>query len=112
MSIKKIAVLTSGGDCGGLNAVVRGTASKAIDYGMECYLIPNGYAGLYNLIDFEELLLLDAPRLDQIPLYLAGSQAGNSRVKVSKIEDKNKYKRIQEGLKKFAIEAPCHFWWR
>ena len=48
-SIKKIAVLTSGGDCAGLNAVIKGVSFYAMQNEIETYLITNGYAGLYNL---------------------------------------------------------------
>ena len=41
----------------------------------------------------------------QINVNDAGSEAGNSRVKVKKIDDENKYARIKEGLKKFNIEG-------
>ena len=105
MSIKKIAILSSGGDCGGLNAVIKGAASVARHSKIEPYLIPNGYAGLYNLVDFSELVLLDEQRLESFPVYLAGSEAGNSRVKISKITDKDKYTRIRKGLEKFQIDA-------
>ena len=50
-------------------------------------------------------LELDKDRLDNISSLKAGSQAGNTRVKISKIDDKDKYKRISEGLKKFNIGA-------
>jgi len=69
------------------------------------FIIPNGYAGLYNLIDMESIVKLDAKRLDFINTTLAGSEAGHSRVKISKIEDPNKYERIKQGLKKFNIDA-------
>ncbi len=105
MTIKKIGILTSGGDCAGLNAIIKGAANQALSLGIEPYLIPNGYAGLYNLIDFKSLLLLDAKRLEGFPVYMAGSEAGNSRVKISKIEDKNKYNRIRQGLEKFKLDA-------
>jgi hypothetical protein len=36
---------------------------------------------------------------------MAGSEAGNSRVKVSKIKDDKKYDRIKDGLKKFNLDA-------
>ena len=105
MPVKKIAILSSGGDCGGLNAVIKGAAFAALHSKIEPYLIPNGYAGLYNLLDFSELVLLDEERLERFPIYLSGSEAGNSRVKVSKIEDKDKYTRIRKGLEKFKIDA-------
>jgi 6-phosphofructokinase len=44
--IKKIGVITSGGDCGGLNAVIKGVAREAFAHGIESVVIPHGYAGL------------------------------------------------------------------
>ncbi len=102
---KSIGIITSGGDCGGLNAVVKGAASMAIAYGIEAYVIPNGYAGLYNLYDSGNIIKMDTHRLEQIPSMAAGSQAGNSRVKISKIDDDHKYDKIIAGLKKFNIGA-------
>jgi len=103
--IKNIGILTSGGDCGGLNAVIKGAAGMARELNVESFLIPNGYAGLYNLVDFKKLTKLDPERLDLINSALAGSEAGHSRVKIRKIEDPKKYDRIKEGLKKFALDA-------
>ena len=102
---KSIGIITSGGDCGGLNAVIKGAAFMAISYGIDVYIIPNGYAGLYNLFDSENIIKLDIGKIDQISSMIAGSEAGNSRVKISSIEDKDKYKKINEGLKKFNIGA-------
>ena len=46
--IKKIGVLTGGGDCSGLNAVVRAVTLTAINkYGCEVIGFKKGYAGLY-----------------------------------------------------------------
>ncbi len=46
--IKKIAILTGGGDCPGLNAVIRAATMTAINkYGLEVVGIKNGYRGLY-----------------------------------------------------------------
>jgi len=45
--IRRIGVLTSGGDCAGLNAVIRAITSRAIDgYGWEVVGVRNGTAGL------------------------------------------------------------------
>ncbi len=104
-SIKRIGVITSGGDCGGLNAVIKGIAREAFSKGIESVVIPNGYAGLYNLIDMEKVVLLNAERVSKIEASLAGSEAGHSRVKISKIKDDRKYDRIKDGLKKFGIDA-------
>lgn len=104
-SIKRIGVITSGGDCGGLNAVIKGIARQAYAMRIEAVVIPNGYAGLYNLVDFEKVTVLDAERVSKIEASLAGSEAGHSRVKISKVNDPEKYNRIKAGLKKFAIDA-------
>ncbi len=103
--IKKIGIITSGGDCGGLNAVIKGVARFAYSKGIESVVIPNGYAGLYNLVDMDAVTILNAERVSKIEASLAGSEAGHSRVKISKINDPNKYERIKEGLKKFKIDA-------
>ncbi|GIX41869.1 MAG: 6-phosphofructokinase [Leptospiraceae bacterium] len=105
MEIKNFGIITSGGDCGGLNAVIKGVALTALKHNIKTYVIPNGYAGLYNLIDFDKLVELNYDRLEQIDVFLAGSEAGNSRVKIAKIKDENKYERIKEGLKKFNIDV-------
>ena len=55
--IKKIALLTGGGDCPGLNAVIRAvTRTAIINYGMEVIGYKFGYRGLYNN-DFVPLTL-------------------------------------------------------
>lgn len=44
---ERIAVLTGGGDCPGLNAVIRAVAKKAmLDFGMEVIGIEDGYEGM------------------------------------------------------------------
>jgi 6-phosphofructokinase 1 len=105
MAIKRIGVITSGGDCGGLNAVIKGVARYAYSLGIESVVIPSGYAGLYNLIELDKVVSLNAERVSKIEASLAGSEAGHSRVKLSKIKDPNTYERIKEGLKKFEIDA-------
>jgi 6-phosphofructokinase 1 len=103
--MKKIGVLTSGGDCGGLNAVIKGASEMAESLGSEVCVIPNGYAGLYNLVEMDSLVRLSPSRLVRIEATAAGSEAGHSRVKIKKIEDPKKYERIKEGLKKHGIEG-------
>jgi len=104
-TIRRIGVITSGGDCGGLNAVIKGIAREAYALGIDSVVIPNGYAGLYNLIDLDEVVHLNAERVSRIEAGLAGSEAGHSRVKISKIKDPDKYERVKKGLKKFGIDA-------
>ncbi len=103
--VKSIGIITSGGDCGGLNAVIKGAGSMALSYGINAYIIPNGYAGLYNLFECGHIIKLDVNKLERISSMLAGSQAGNTRVKISRIEDEEKYKKIKAGLDKFEIQA-------
>ncbi len=103
--MKKLGIITGGGDCGGLNAVVKGAAQMGLNLGMQSYVIPNGYAGLYNLVQFDHLVELDVNRVDFVNSNVAGSEAGHSRVKVKKIDDAQKYDRIKKGLKKFNIDG-------
>ncbi len=103
--MKRIGIITSGGDCGGLNGVIKGAALMARVHGVSCFVIPNGYAGLYNLIEFDKLTELTEERLDKINTNLSGSEAGHSRVKIKKIEDPEKYQRIKKGLEKFGLEG-------
>ena len=105
MSVKKIGIITGGGDCGGLNAVIRGAACMAYRLGMQPFAIPNGYAGLYNLVELDSLVELTPERVDIVNVGLAGSEAGHSRVSIKKIADDAKYDRIQRGLEKFEIDA-------
>lgn len=46
--IKRIGVLTSGGDAPGMNAVVRSVVRTASAYGISCLGIRRGYSGLIN----------------------------------------------------------------
>jgi len=48
MSIRRIGVLTSGGDAPGMNPCVRAVVRTALFHGIECYGIRRGYHGLIN----------------------------------------------------------------
>ncbi len=63
--MKNIGIITSGGDCGGLNGVIKGAALTALSKGLTAYIVPNGYAGLYNLVDFKSLAKLTAERSER-----------------------------------------------
>ena len=54
--IKRIGVLTSGGDSPGMNAAVRAVTRTAIYYGIECIGIRRGWQGLIN----SDFVILDA----------------------------------------------------
>src|SRR4030065_595321 len=104
-NFRKIGIITSGGDCGGLNAVIKGVARRAYSSGIEAVVIPNGYAGLYNLVDMDNIVALTPDRISRIQASIAGSEAGHSRVKIEKIKDPAKYERIKNGLKKLGIDG-------
>lgn len=67
--VKKIALLTGGGDCPGLNAVIRAVTKTAIlEYGYEVIGYRFGYRGLYN----NHYINLDINTVDDI-LYKGGT---------------------------------------
>ncbi|MEO0406636.1 MAG: ATP-dependent 6-phosphofructokinase [Cyanobacteria bacterium P01_A01_bin.135] len=64
---KRVGILTSGGDCGGLNAVTRAVVRRARDYGIDIYGIKDATMGLLNRpVDAE---LLDMKRVSGILRY-------------------------------------------
>jgi 6-phosphofructokinase 1 len=104
-AIKRIGIITSGGDCGGLNAVIKGATLAAKGHGIRTFVIPNGYAGLYNLVDFDGLVELTPERLAEVQACVAGAESGHSRVQLKRIADPGKYDRIRQGLAKFDLDA-------
>ncbi|HWJ79225.1 MAG TPA: 6-phosphofructokinase [Niallia sp.] len=48
MTVKRIGVLTSGGDAPGMNAAIRAVVRKAIYHNVEVYGVVGGYAGLIS----------------------------------------------------------------
>jgi len=52
MNQKRIGILTSGGDCPGLNAVIRGAAKTCWRLGYECVGFLKGYEGLYDPVQY------------------------------------------------------------
>ena len=47
--LKKVAILTNGGDVAGFNAVIRAIVKTAEENDIECYGFVDGYRGLLNL---------------------------------------------------------------
>ena len=73
----KIGILTSGGDCPGINATIRGVCKTAINhYGMEVFGIHSGFRGLIDN-DIEPLTEKSLSGL----LNLGGTILGTSREK-------------------------------
>ncbi len=46
MAVKKIGILTGGGDCPGLNPTIKGIVTRAADHGIECVGLLNGWKSL------------------------------------------------------------------
>ena len=47
-SIDRLAILTGGGDCPGLNAVIRSVTKAALSHGLEVLGVEDGFGGLVN----------------------------------------------------------------
>ncbi len=101
----KIGILSSGGDCPGINATIRGVGKTAmVKYGMEVLGISNGFKGLLNM----DYTVLEENQLSGI-LTLGGTILGTSREKPFKKQDgdvvKNKPKRIKENYEKLGLDC-------
>jgi 6-phosphofructokinase 1 len=95
----RIGVLTGGGDCPGLNAVIRAVVRKSLmHYGWKVHGIKNGWAGFVNS-NFEELNL---ERVSGI-LPKGGTILGTSRTNPFKKE--GVAETIVENAAKMGIEA-------
>ncbi|MGN0550542.1 MAG: 6-phosphofructokinase [Acutalibacteraceae bacterium] len=86
MSVKSIAVLTSGGDAPGMNAAVRSVARTAISKGMKVIGVHRGYNGLLNGDVFEMTLrsVSDIIHRGGTILYTARSEEYNTPAGVEK----------------------------
>ncbi len=100
----KIGILTSGGDCPGLNAAIRGVGKTAIlKYGMQVIGIVNGFQGLINC----EVTPLDERKLSGI-LTLGGTILGTSREKPFKAGDNDlssKPELIKQNYEKLGLDC-------
>ncbi len=52
---KRLGILTSGGDCPGLNAVIRGAVKSATRFGYEVVGFRRGYEGLIDPVEYKML---------------------------------------------------------
>lgn len=103
---KKIGILTSGGDCAGLNAVIRAVVNSASRLGWEVYGIKNGTDGLtekplaYEILTVHNFSDTPWPRI-------SGSYLGslNKGVKMESLEEVSK--RFGEGVKTLGLDANC-----
>ena len=62
MSIRRIGVLTSGGDAPGMNPCVRAVVRTALYHGIECYGVRRGYNGLIS----GDIIRLDEKNISHI----------------------------------------------
>jgi 6-phosphofructokinase 1 len=96
--MKKIGILTGGGDCPGLNAVIRAIVKKSIRYNWEIIGIKNGWDGLIN----GEMELLTDYSVSGI-LPKGGTIIGTSRTNPFKNE--GEVNKIVENIKKFGLDS-------
>ena len=79
--MKRIAILTSGGDAPGMNAAIRAATRAGIDKGLEIFGVREGFRGLMN----SDFLPLDARSVGGVITLgercSAVRDAGNSRTK-------------------------------
>ncbi|PTP57147.1 6-phosphofructokinase [Vibrio splendidus] len=96
--IKKIGVLTSGGDAPGMNAAVRGVVRTALSVGIEVYGIYDGYQGLVE----DRIEKLDRSSVSDV-INRGGTFLGSARF--PEFKDVAVREKGIENLKKHGIEA-------
>jgi len=99
---KTIGILTSGGDCPGLNAAIRGVAKPAVElYGMRVFGFSNGYKGLIDG-KAKELASKDLSGI----LTLGGTILGTSREPFKEIvKNQNKIDKMIATYKQFGLDC-------
>lgn len=106
---KKIGILTSGGDCAGLNAVIRAAVHKAALLGWEVYGILDGTAGL--LEKEPQVRLLTPGEMDSNILRMGGTILGTTNkgnpfaFPMPDGTTKDRSGEIIENFKKLGLEA-------
>lgn len=100
----KIGILSSGGDCPGINATIRGVGKAALTYGMEVVGVLDGFSGLM----YNEHIVLGERQLSGI-LTLGGTILGTSREKPFKKKEgdviADKPQLIKQNCAKMGIEC-------
>ena len=102
----RIGILTSGGDCPGINTTIRGVCKTAINYyGMEVVGIHSGFQGLLT----KDVELITDKSLSGL-LNLGGTILGTSREKPFKkggvvAEDVNKPALIEHNIKEIGLDC-------
>jgi len=83
--MKRVAVLTSGGDAPGMNAAIRAVVRTGVLQGFTMFGVRHGYAGLLR----GELVPLGARDVGGI-IHLGGTMLGTSRCEVFKTEQRQR----------------------
>lgn len=96
--VKRIGVLTGGGDCAGLNPTIRGIVYRAKDYGYDVYGIQEGWKGLTD----GEMSLLTLEDVELI-INRGGTILGTARLNPYKKE--NGVNKVIESIKRFKLDA-------
>jgi len=96
--MKKIGILTGGGDCPGLNAVIRAVVKKSLQYNWEVIGIKNGWKGLIN----GEMELLTDYSVSGI-LPKGGTIIGSSRT--NPFKNGEDVQKTEENIKKFGLDS-------
>ncbi len=105
MAIKKVGILTGGGDAPGLNSVLYGILLKAFDSGIECIGIKKGWKGFMENIK-EPLNIAELDDLHTIGGTLIYTSRYNPYKAVHKLSDQ---KEKEELAKKIATEMASKF---
>ena len=102
--IKKIVILTSGGDCAGLNAVIMAVVNSAAKYGWEVYGIHNGTDGLTEApLSYE---VLTTRNFSDTPWpRVAGSYLGSLNKGVKLESQAEISKRFGDGVRALGLDA-------
>jgi 6-phosphofructokinase len=101
----RIGILTSGGDCPGINATIRGVCKTAINhYGIEVMGIHSGFQGLLS----KDIELLTEKSLSGL-LNMGGTILGTSREKPFKkggiVDGINKPALIEQNMKELGLDC-------
>jgi 6-phosphofructokinase 1 len=96
--IKKIGILTSGGDAPGMNAAIRGVVRTALSQGLEVFGVYDGYQGLYE----DRIVKLDRSSVSDV-INRGGTFLGSARF--PEFKEVEVRQQAIENLNKHGIEA-------
>ena len=97
-AVKRIGVLTSGGDAPGMNACIRAVVRAALGRGIECVGIRRGWSGLIN----GDIMLMDSASVSRI-INRGGTMLYTARSDEFRTPEGRA--KAYENIKKFGIDA-------